>query len=79
MDDFRVVMLEEFKALNRKLEALDKKLDDKIIALYEKMEHDNAPTILHITKVEMIGRGIAKTFTYLVLPIMLTLVGFFLT
>jgi hypothetical protein len=79
MDSFESLVIQELKEIKSSVASLDKKLEDKIISLYEKMEHDNAPTILHITKVEMIGRGIAKTFTYLVLPIMLTLVGFFLT
>jgi hypothetical protein len=79
VDSFESLVIQELKEIKSSVANLDKKLEDKIISLYEKMEHDNAPTILHITKVEMIGRGIAKTFTYLVLPIMLTLVGFFLT
>jgi hypothetical protein len=79
MDSFESLVIQELKEIKSSVANLDKKLEDKIISLYEKMEHDNAPTILHITKVEMIGRGVAKTFTYLVLPIMLTLAGFFLT
>jgi hypothetical protein len=79
VDSFESLVIQELKEIKSSVANLDKKLEDKIISLYEKMEHDNAPTILHVAKVEMIGRGIAKTFTYLVLPIMLTLVGFFLT
>lgn len=55
MDDWQIVVLEELKAINRKLERLEDNVDSEMNDLEAKVTKDLEPIKRHVTQVKLIA------------------------